>query len=113
MTEGRVGAEAAQPGGHSLPPPTLAQVIASIHESRDEQTELLCLLVTNFNREGTAAANARDQTRSSYVEFLAIQPSLRHVSRWRPTIGFAPSSPSLSSSTVQRFKRCCLQPISY
>jgi hypothetical protein len=53
-----VDAETAQPGGHSSPPPTLAQVIASIRESRDEQTELLHLLVTNFNCEGTAVGNA-------------------------------------------------------
>jgi hypothetical protein len=39
MVSGRDGsadAETAQPGGHSSPPPTLAQVIASISESRDE-----------------------------------------------------------------------------
>jgi hypothetical protein len=52
----------------------LAQVIASVQESRDEQTKLPRILVTNSNREGTAIGNARDQTRSSYVEFLAIQP---------------------------------------
>jgi hypothetical protein len=67
-------AETAQPGGHSSPPPTLAQVIASIRESRDEQTELLRLLVTNSNWDGTMVGNARDQARSSYVEFLATQP---------------------------------------
>jgi hypothetical protein len=32
--DGSADAEAAQPGGHSSPPPTLAQVIASIRESR-------------------------------------------------------------------------------
>jgi hypothetical protein len=52
----------------------LAQVIASIRESRDEQTDLLHLLVTNSNRDGIAIGNARDQARSSYVEFLATQP---------------------------------------
>jgi hypothetical protein len=30
--------------------------------------------VTNFNRDGTVVGNARDQARSSYVEFLATQP---------------------------------------
>jgi hypothetical protein len=69
-----VDTETAQPDGHSSLPPTLAQVITSIHESRDEQTELLRLLVTNSNYEGTSVDNAREQTRSSYVEFLAIQP---------------------------------------
>jgi hypothetical protein len=52
----------------------LAQVIASIRELRDEQTELLHLLVTNSNRNGTVVGNARDQARGSYVELLATQP---------------------------------------
>jgi hypothetical protein len=67
-------AETAQPGGHSSPPPTLAQVIASIRESRDEQTKLLRLLETNSNRDGTMVGNDRDQVRSSYVKFLPTQP---------------------------------------
>jgi hypothetical protein len=69
--DGSMDAETAQPGGHSSPPPTLTQVIASIRESRGEQTELLLLLMTNSNRDGTMVGNARDQARSSYVEFLA------------------------------------------
>jgi hypothetical protein len=67
-------AETAQPGGHSSPPPTLAQVIASIRESMDEQTKLLRLLETNSNRDGTMVSNDRDQVRSSYVKFLPTQP---------------------------------------
>jgi hypothetical protein len=59
--DGSADAETAQPGGHSLPPPTLAQVIASIRESRDEKAELLRLLMTNSNRNGTVVGNARDQ----------------------------------------------------
>jgi hypothetical protein len=35
---------------------------------------VLRLLVTNSNREGIAISNARDQARSSCVEFLATQP---------------------------------------
>jgi hypothetical protein len=38
---GRVGAENAQGNGNPPPPPSLAQHIVSILESRDEQTELL------------------------------------------------------------------------
>jgi hypothetical protein len=72
--DGRAEAEAAQTDGHSSPPPTVAQVIASIHESRDEQTELQHLLMINSNREDTAVSNARDPARRSYVEFLATQP---------------------------------------
>jgi hypothetical protein len=59
--DGSADAETTQPGGHSSPPSTLAQVIASIRESWDEQTELLCLLVTNSNREDIAVSNAQDQ----------------------------------------------------
>jgi hypothetical protein len=54
----------------------VAQVIASIRESRDEQTELLCLLVTNSNRDCIVVGNARDQARSSYLKFLATQPPI-------------------------------------
>jgi hypothetical protein len=67
-------AKTAQPDQHFLPPPTLAQVFTSVHESRAEQTELLCLLMTNSNCEVTAADNAQDQAWSSYGEFLATQP---------------------------------------
>jgi hypothetical protein len=72
--DGSADAETAKPDGHSSSPPTLAQVITSIRESRDEQTELLHLVVTNSNREGTGVSNARDQARNSYVEFLTTQP---------------------------------------
>jgi hypothetical protein len=60
--DGSADVETTQSGGHSSPPPTLAQVIASIHESTDEQTELMRLLVTNSNRCGTVVGNAQDQT---------------------------------------------------
>jgi hypothetical protein len=72
--DGSANVETAQPGGHSSPPPTLAQVIASIRESRDEQTGLLHLLVTNSNHDSIMVGNAQDQARSSYVEFLTTQP---------------------------------------
>jgi hypothetical protein len=72
--DGRAEAVTAQSGGHSSPPPTLTQVIASIRVSREEQTELLHLLVTNSNRDGTVVGNARDQAWSSYVEFQATHP---------------------------------------
>jgi hypothetical protein len=72
--DGSADAEFAQPDGHSSPLPTLAQVFASICESRVEQTELLRRLMTNSNREGAAIRNAWDQFWSSYVEFLTTQP---------------------------------------
>jgi hypothetical protein len=56
--DGSADAETPQSGGHSSPPRTLAQVIASIRELRDEQTELLLLLVTNSNRDGTMVGSA-------------------------------------------------------
>jgi hypothetical protein len=56
--DGSAEAEATPQNGHSLPQPTLAQVIASICESRDEQTILLHHLVTNSNCEGLAVSNA-------------------------------------------------------
>jgi hypothetical protein len=62
---GSVDTKTAQSDGHSSPPLTLAQVIASIRESRVEQTELLRLLVT--------VSNAHNQIRSTYVGFLATQ----------------------------------------
>jgi hypothetical protein len=52
----------------------LAQAIASILESRDEQTELLRLLMTNSTRGGNTASNARGQAQSTYAEFLATHP---------------------------------------
>jgi hypothetical protein len=72
--DGSADAETAQSGGHSSPPPTLAQVIALIRESREEQNELLHLLMTKSNRDDTVVGNARDQARSSYVEFMATHP---------------------------------------
>jgi hypothetical protein len=105
--DGSADAETAQSDGHMSPPPTLAQVIASIHESRDEQTELLCLLVTKSNHDGTVVGNARDQARSSYVEFLATQPPTfteasepLEADYWLRTI-----ESKFASSTIQRIKR--------
>jgi hypothetical protein len=81
--DGSADIEATQPDRHSSSPSSLAQVIASIHESRVEQTELLHCLVTNSNRDGTAMDNAQDQARSSYVEFLATQPpTFTEASEW-------------------------------
>jgi hypothetical protein len=71
---GSADAEATQQDGHSSPLPTLAQVIASIRESRVEQTELLLHLVTNSNHLDTAVGDASDQARTTYVEFLTTHP---------------------------------------
>jgi hypothetical protein len=66
-------ARAAQPN-EPPPPPTLAQGIASILESRDEQTELLCHLVNNSARGSNGARKAQGQAPTTYVDFLATCP---------------------------------------
>jgi hypothetical protein len=49
----------------------LAQAIASILESRDEQTELLWQLVANSTRGGNGARNAPALAPTSYSDFVA------------------------------------------
>jgi hypothetical protein len=71
---GRARAESSQENGNPPPPPSLAQAIASILESRDEQTELLRQLVANFARGGNGARNAAAPT--TYGEFAATHPPL-------------------------------------
>jgi hypothetical protein len=81
---GRAEAEASQANGpNPPPPPTLAQAIASILESRDEQTELLRQLVANSARGGNGARNAQAQAQATYGVFLAThrRPSPKRVSR--------------------------------
>jgi hypothetical protein len=70
----RNGAENSQGNGNPPPPPSLAQVIASILESRDEQTELLRQLVANSTRGGNGARNAPAPT--IYNDFAATHPPL-------------------------------------
>jgi hypothetical protein len=75
---GRAGAESSQENGNPPPPPSLAQAIASILESRDEQTELLRQLVANFARGGNRARNAPAPApaATTYGEFAATHPPL-------------------------------------
>jgi hypothetical protein len=91
----RADAEAAQPNGAPLPPPNLAQAIASIIDSRVEQTELLRLLVANSTCGGDGDGNVRDKAQSTYVEFLATQPptfaeagEMLEAAKWLRTIEF-------------------------
>jgi hypothetical protein len=51
-SNGLAGAEGSQGNGNLPPPPSLAQAIASILESCDEQTEMLRQLVANSTRGG-------------------------------------------------------------
>jgi hypothetical protein len=70
-------AEASQPNGpNPPPPPTLAQAIASILKSHDEQTELLWQLVANSARGGNGARNAPAPVSTTYSDFVATLPLL-------------------------------------
>jgi hypothetical protein len=64
------------PNGNLLPPTTLAQAIASILESRDEQTKLLRQLVANSARGGHEARNAATPAPSTYGDFTGTHPPL-------------------------------------
>jgi hypothetical protein len=73
---GRVGAENAQGNGNPPPPPSLDQAIASILESRDEQTEWLRQLVANSAHGGNGARNAPTPAPTTYSDFVATHPPL-------------------------------------
>jgi hypothetical protein len=73
---GRAGAESAQGNGNLPPPPSLAQEIASILESRDEQTELLHQLMANSTHGGNGARNASAPAPTTYNDFVATHPPL-------------------------------------
>jgi hypothetical protein len=72
----RNGAENSQGNGNPPPPPSLAQAIASILESCDEQTELLRQLVANSNRGGNGAMNAPAPAMTTYSDFVVTHPPL-------------------------------------
>jgi hypothetical protein len=67
----RTGAENSQGNVNLPPPPSLAQAIVSILESRDEQTELLRQLVANSARGGNGARNAPALALTTYSNFAA------------------------------------------
>jgi hypothetical protein len=68
----RNGAENSQGNGNPPPPPSLAQAIASILESHDEQTELLRQLMANSTRGGNGARNDSAPAPTTYSDFAAI-----------------------------------------
>jgi hypothetical protein len=72
----QTGAENSQGNGNPPPPPSLAQAIASIIESRDEQTELLRQLVANSTRGGNGARNAPALAPTTYNDFAGTHPPL-------------------------------------
>jgi hypothetical protein len=73
---GWVGAENAQGNRNPPPPPTLAQAIALILESRDEQTELLQQLMVNSARGGNGARNASVPAPTTYSDLTTTHPSI-------------------------------------
>jgi hypothetical protein len=73
---GRAGAESTQGYRNPPPPPSLAQAITVILESRDEQTELLHQPVANSARGGNGASNAPAPTLTTYGNFMATHPPL-------------------------------------
>jgi hypothetical protein len=70
----RNGAENSQGNGNPPPPPSLAQAIASILESHDEQIELLRQLMANSTRGGNGGRNAPAPT--TYSDFATTHPPL-------------------------------------
>jgi hypothetical protein len=72
----RNGAENSQGNGNPPPPPSLAQAIASILESHDEQTELLWQLMANSTRGGNGARNAPALALTTYNDFVTTHPPL-------------------------------------
>jgi hypothetical protein len=72
----RNGAENPQGNGNPPPPPSLAQAIASILESRVEQTELLRQLVANSTRGGNGARNALAPAPTTYGDFAFMHSPL-------------------------------------
>jgi hypothetical protein len=75
---GRGDPEPAQPNGNPPSPLTMAQAIASILESRDEQTKLLWQLVANSTlaHGGNGAKNNHARGPTTYGDFMATQPPL-------------------------------------
>jgi hypothetical protein len=68
---GRAGPENAQGNENLPPPPYLAQAVALILESHDEQTELLRQLMVNSAHGGNGAKNAPSSATTTYGDFTA------------------------------------------
>jgi hypothetical protein len=73
---GRAGAVNAQGNGNLPPSSSLAQAIALILESQDEQTELLRQLMANSAHGGNGARNAPAPAPTTYSDLTATHPPL-------------------------------------
>jgi hypothetical protein len=73
---GRAGTENAHGNGNLPPPLSLAQAIASIVESRDEQTKVMRQLMANSARGGNMARNSPALAPTTYDNFVATHPPL-------------------------------------
>jgi hypothetical protein len=69
-------AENSKGNGNPPPPPSLAQAIASILESHDEQTELLLQHMANSTRGGNGARNGLAPAPTTYSDFATTHPPL-------------------------------------
>jgi hypothetical protein len=76
IRNGRAGPENAQGNENPPPSPSLAQAIASILESHDEQTELLRQLMANSTNGGNGVRNAPAPAPTTYGDFAATNPPL-------------------------------------
>jgi hypothetical protein len=65
-------AENSQGNGNPPPPSSLAQAIASILESHDEQTELLRQLISNSTHGGNGAKNSPAPALTTYNNFAVF-----------------------------------------
>jgi hypothetical protein len=73
---GWAGVESTQGNRNPPPPPSLAQAIALILESHDEQTELLWQLAGNSACEGIGVRNAPGPAPTTCGDFAAAHPLL-------------------------------------
>jgi hypothetical protein len=73
---GRAGAKNVQTNWNPPPLPSLAQTIASILDSCDEQIELLQQLMANSARGGNGVRNALIPAPTTYNNFAATYPLL-------------------------------------
>src|SRR6266498_2490044 len=85
------------------PPPTMAEVLMQIECNRQDQTELLRVLVQNMAPRGGNGAERHDD----YSDFLRTQPPIFTRAKISSTqiIGSAPSSRSLLSFGARSTKR--------